>query len=172
MEICLTGKERFFEAPKELAGWANSTHEELNLTEDEAQLLLNYAEGHGYRVGINSAGMFYVWDEDPLEPDKPCDFNYFVEKMCAKNDEWFQMDPLTPEEHEQYSREGDVLYGIWDRCKTTYGYSIKGTKVKDLIEVLKTLPEDYDVCDCGSEAYLYVFPYGDCMSLDTEAYLA
>ena len=51
-----------FTEPEELITWADQFDILLNITREEAELLLNYMEGHDYAIGHNEEGKLYQVD--------------------------------------------------------------------------------------------------------------
>lgn len=51
-----------FTEPEELITWADQFDILLNITREEAELLLNYMEGHDYAIGHNDEGKLYQVD--------------------------------------------------------------------------------------------------------------
>ena len=168
MEIHLNGKDKFFEDAKELVNWTAEHEEGLCLNEAEAKLLLDYAEGSGYRVGSNQFGMLQIESDDSEVSSVPCAFNYFVRLMLHCNEEFYDFDEIPI----GIVNDKEILINILDRCESTTGYSLKGITVKDMIKVLSTLPENYEVYCCGTHCYLYLFPDSESITLDCESYLA
>ena len=56
-------------------------------------------------------------------------------------------------------------------CKVLEGYPIGYPTVKELINILKTLPEDYYVTCCGAENFIYIFPENSYITIDNEDHL-
>ncbi|MBR4138969.1 MAG: multidrug transporter [Lachnospiraceae bacterium] len=57
----------FLTKPEELLGWVADAAPEFQMDQDGARILLNYMEGHDFRVGIDAAGNMVRVDVSEVE---------------------------------------------------------------------------------------------------------
>ena len=73
-----------------------------------------------------------------------------------------------------YTKNAENL-NAWSKRNSTdsmEGYPLGYLSVKELLEILGALPEDYRVSCCGADCYLYVIPGSKSVILDDASYLA
>ena len=56
-------------------------------------------------------------------------------------------------------------------CHDMTGYHIGYPTVKEFIEILSKLPEDFRIACCGEDNYIYLFPKDGHITIDNESYL-
>ncbi len=63
----LLNKINVFLVAEDLAYWINNTHSTISLTNEEAELILNYMDGHGYNLGVENETLVRI-DVDEETP--------------------------------------------------------------------------------------------------------
>lgn len=69
-----------------------------------------------------------------------------------------------------YNEMLNINYSNGD-CHDMTGYHIGCPTVKELIEILRKLPENLRVTCCGAENYIYLFPKDGYITIDSEWWL-
>ncbi len=105
-----------FSEPEELIAWAEAYDKQINLSLEDAALLLNYMEGHDYAIGTDAEGKMYRQDmaeeNGEIEPypiddviDKVYEWNYdLILHAEAKKD-----DPKDFQEYCEFQKKYDSL---------------------------------------------------------------
>jgi len=152
--------------------WVKYEYEDLNLTTEEAGLLLGYVLGHGCGVCLDATDTILLLDIE--DPENGVVAKGFYELLVKVND-WcdeFLDDPDAAEVyHEQVLEDAAVIARIMDKADSLIGVPLGYPTVKELIALLSTLPENYCVTCCGAENYLYVFSKNKSITIDHERYL-
>ena len=169
---CVAESKKYFENAEVFAAWA-AEKENLELTKEEAKLILGYVEGHGYQVCLNENGTLVCEDvEEPEnEPAAHC-IEELIDRVCHWNYEFLLDDTVAGEWRESINRDAAVISEIQERMGARDGYCIGTPTVKELIAILSKLPQDYRVTCCGGQNYLYRFEEGKYITIDCERYLA
>lgn len=168
---CVAESKKYFENAEVFAAWA-AEKENLELTAEEAKLILGYVEGHGYQVCLNENGTLVCEDvEEPEnEPAARC-IEELIDRVCHWNYEFLLDDTITGEWYERVRRDSDVIVNILENYGERRGYYIGKPTVKEMIAILSKLPQDYRVTCCGGENYLYRFEEGKYITIDHEDFL-
>lgn len=145
----------------------------LWMTEQEAEILFGYIEGHGYGVYSDDRGSWFLVDlEEPEnEPEELYDISELIERINQWNYEFLLDDTVTGEWRESVERDANVIGNIYEALGEWRGYYIGTPTVKELIAILSKLPQDYKVTCCGGENYLYRFEKGKYITIDHESFL-
>lgn len=152
--------------------WVNRKYEDLNLTTEEARLLLDYVLGHGCGVCLDTTDTILLLDTD--EPENGViakGFEELIDRISSWNYEFIEDYETVGAFREQVFKNAEVIDSIMDRVGSRCGFPIGTPTVKELIAVLRNLPEDYRVTCCGAENYLYLFSKDKYITIDNENYL-
>ena len=77
---------KFLTKPEELLGWVADAAPEFQMDQDGARILLNYMEGHDFRVGFDAAGnMVRVDVADAQETVEPYSLDDLVDVVSEWN---------------------------------------------------------------------------------------
>ena len=145
---------------------------DMELTEEEAKMLLGYVEGHGHCVSRDECGRIILVDtEEPENGIIATGIKELIERVNTWNYEFLQDDEVTGEYREQFIRDSEMLDSLFDRMSTRYGHPLGIPTVKELIAILSKLPQDYRVTNCGAENFLYMFPQNKYITIDNECCL-
>jgi hypothetical protein len=152
---------------KTFVEWA--TKEDLELTEQEAGMILGYVLGHGYGVCLDATDTIILVDtEEPENGIVAKGIDELIDRINTWNCEFLQDDEVTGEYREQFVKDSEMLDSIFDKMDTRNGYPIGVPTVKELIAILSKLPEDYRVYCCGGENYLYLWSNNKNITIDCE----
>ena len=154
--------------------WAEREHEGLDLTVEEAGLLLGHIMGHGCGVCLNSKDSVLLFDvEDPDNGFIAEGFEELVDQVRSWNYEFVDDPEVVGAAHEQALMDAELIDQIRERVESSVrcGKPLGILTVKELIAELSKLPEDYRVTCCGAESYLYRFNKERYITIDTERYL-
>jgi hypothetical protein len=164
--------KKYFENAEVFAAWA-AEKENLELTAEEAKLILGYVEGHGYQVCLNENGTLVCEDvEEPENESAARCIEELIDRVCHWNYEFLLDDTVAGDWRESINRDAVVIGEIHERMGSRDGYCIGTPTVKELIAILSKLPEDYRVTCCGGKNYLYRFEEGKYITIDCERYLS
>jgi DNA repair protein RadC len=112
-----------FLVAEDLVYWINNTHSTISLTNEEAEMILNYMDGHGYNLGVDEGKLVRI-DVDAEEPTiEPYSINDAIYAVCDWN--------------------ADLISETDDKIKSAYSVE----EVYKLREYKKTLRADEDVLD-------------------------
>jgi hypothetical protein len=79
-------KMHFITEPEELLSWMKEHEEFKKMNSDDAQILLNYFEGHDYRLGTDKNGELYRVDVNSEEEEiVPYDMDEVIDLVCEWN---------------------------------------------------------------------------------------
>lgn len=155
---------------KTFVEWAMK--EDMELTEQEAGLILGYVLGHGYGVCLDATDTIILVDtEEPENGIVAKGIDELIDRINTWNCEFLEDDEVTGEYREQFVKDSEMLDSIFDRLGTRNGYPIGVPTVKELIAILQKLPKDYRVYCCGGENYLYLWANKKSITIDCERYL-
>lgn len=142
----------------------------MELTEQEAGLILGYVLGHGYGVCLDATDTIILVDaEEPENGIVAKGFDELVERVNAWNYEFVQDSEVVGEHREQVLKDMEVIDRLLGDCRK--GLPLGTPTVKELIAILSKLPEDYRVYCCGGESYLYSWANKKSITIDCEWYL-
>ena len=143
---------------------------ELNLTTEEAGLLLGYIVGHGCGVYLDEADTIVVVDiEDPENGIIASGIEELLERVIPWNYEFLQDSEVVGPHREQILKDAEILDRLTDGCHI--GHPLGYPTVKELIAALSNLPEDYRVTCCGAECFVHLFAQDKYITIDSEHYL-
>ena len=143
---------------------------ELNLTAEEAGLLLGYIVGHGCGVYLDEADTIVVVDiEDPENGIIARGFEELLECVSSWNYEFLQDSEVVGSQCEQILKDAEVLERLMEGCHI--GQPLGYPTVKELIAALSNLPEDYRVTCCGAECFIHLFAQKKYITIDSEHHL-
>ena len=139
-----------FAKPEELITWADQFDILLNITREEAELLLNYMEGHDYAIGHNEEGQLYQVDiaEENGEVmelkiddiiDTVCNWNYdliLCTNAIKEETDSFEELVQADEKIKALTADESVLEKLFDR--TFYGKQVseEAKKISDGIAIM------------------------------------
>lgn len=162
-----------FKNAENFAVWANNQDTDLNMSIEEAKIILGYVEGHGYDVRLDEQGMLIRVDlDDPESQTERYSVEELIDCVSQWNYEFIQDNEVTGEWRDNVIKDAEVIDGMLNRMNTRTGYSIGTPTVKALIDVLSKFPEDYVVTCGGAENYLYLFAKDKYITIDCESYLS
>ena len=148
--------------------WAE--HDGLELTEEEAGLLLGYVLGHGCGVCLDATDTIIVMDiEDPENGVIARGFDELLERVSSWNYEFLQDSEVVGSHREQILKDTEMLDRLMD--SSHIGQPLGYPTVKELITALSNLPEDYRVTCCGAECFVHLFAQDKYITIDSEHYL-
>ena len=143
---------------------------ELNLTTEEAGMLLGYILGHGCGVYLDEADTIVVVDiEDPENGIIASGIEELLERVISWNYEFLQDSEVVGSHREQILKDAEILDRLMDGCHI--GHPLGYPTVKELIAALSNLPEDYRVTCCGAECFFHLFAQNKYITIDSEHYL-
>ena len=155
--------------PSEKA-FIDCANRELNLTTEEAGLLLGYIVGHGCGVYLDEADTIVVVDiEDPENGIIASGIEELLERVISWNYEFLQDSKVLGPHREQILKDAEILDRLMDGCHI--GHPLGYPTVKELIAALSNLPEDYRVTCCGAECFFHLFAQNKYITIDSEHYL-
>lgn len=76
-----------FLVAEDLAYWINNTHNTISLTNEEAELILNYMDGHGYNLGVEEGNLVRVNQEEDSPTVEKYNINEAIYAVCDWNAE-------------------------------------------------------------------------------------
>ncbi len=83
----LLHKINVFLVAEDLSYWINNTHSTISLTNKEAELILNYMDGHGYNLGVENGSLVRI-DQTEDEPTaEEYNINEAIYIVCDWNSE-------------------------------------------------------------------------------------
>ena len=142
----------------------------LELSSDEATLLLGYISGHGYGVTLDERGLIVLVDiEDPETGIIARGFEELLERVTSWNYEFLQDSEVVGPHREQILKDAEILDRLMDGCHI--GHPLGYPTVKELIAALSNLPEDYRVTCCGAECFVHLFAQDKYITIDSEHHL-
>ena len=145
----------------------------LELSSDEATLLLGYISGHGYGVTLDERDLIVLVDiEDPETGIIARGFEELLERVTSWNYEFLQDSEVVGSQREQIIMDMEKIARLIDRLDLRHGMPMGVPTVKELIGILSKLPEDYRVYCCGGENYLYLWEKNKSITIDHEYSLA
>lgn len=167
---CVAESKKHFENTEDFAAWAE---EHLGFSTEEAKLILSYVNGHGYDLHLSADNRYLLVDRDEPEnePEELYDILDLMERVNQWNYEFLLDDTITGEWYETVRRDSDVIVNILENFGEQRGYYIGQPTVKEMIDILSKLPQDYRVTCCGGENYLYRFEEGKYITIDHESFL-
>ena len=125
---------------------------ELNLTAEDAGLLLGYIVGHGCGVYLDEADTIVVVDiEDPENGIIASGIEELLERVISWNYEFLQDSEVVGSHREQILKDAEILDRLMDGCHI--GQPLGYPTVKELIAALSNLPEDYMDLEDKSEVF-------------------
>ena len=158
---------------KTFINWVNTENSNINLTPEDAGLLLGYIMGHGCGVGLDATDTIVVVDiEDPENGIIARGFEELLERVSSWNYEFLQDSEVVGSHREQIIMDMEKIARLIDRVDLRHGMAMGVPTVKELIAILSKLPEDYRVYCCGGENYLYIWEKRKSITIDHEYTLA
>ena len=149
--------------------WANNEFDELNLTEMEAGMLLGYILGHGCGVCLDVRDVIVLVDtEEPENGIVARGFDELIERVSTWNYEFIQDTEVVGKYREQIFMDAEMIDNIMERMGYRVGKPIGIPTVKELIAILRKMPEDYRVTCCGTDNFLYLFPQRKAITIDCD----
>lgn len=145
---------QIFAKPEELINWADTYDILLNPSIEDAELLLNYMEGHDYAIGVDSDGKMYRQDiaEEkgeiipyPIDDviDIVCEWNYelILDADAHRND------PMDFSDYNEYQSKYESLKEEEKRLdrlfeKTSYGKELIAVATELADRVISQLGND------------------------------
>ena len=144
----------------------------VELTEEQAKMLLGYIEGHGYGVYLDETGAIILTDtEEPENGIVATGIEELIERVSNWNCEFLQDSEVSGEQREQCIKDMEVLSDLLEMMGTRYGLPLGNPSIKEMIAILSKYPEDYRVTCCGGSNYLYLFAKDKYITIDCERYL-
>ncbi len=110
-----------FLVAEDLAYWVNNTHTTISLTEQEAEKILNYMDGHGYNLGVVDGEMVRI----DVETDPPETVEYSINDAIYAVTDW----------------NAELISEANDRIDAAYSVD----EVYELRQYKKSLREDEEV---------------------------
>ena len=108
---------------KTFVEWAMK--EDMELTEQEAGLILGYVLGHGYGVCLDATDTIILVDtEEPENGIVAKGIDELIDRINTWNCEFLEDDEVTGEYREQFVKDSEMLDSIFDRLGTRNGYPI------------------------------------------------
>ena len=145
----------------------------LELSSDEATLLLGYISGHGYGVTLDERDLIVLVDiEYPENGIIARGIEELLERVSTWNYEFLQDSEVVGSHREQIIMDMKKIARLIDRVDLQRGMAMGVPTVKELIAILSKLPEDYRVYCCGGENYLYIWEKSKSITIDHEYSLA
>ena len=142
----------------------------LELSSDEATLLLGYISGHGYGVTLDERDLIVLVDiEEPENGVIARGFEELLERVSSWNYEFLQDSEVVGPHREQILKDAEILDRLTDGCHI--GHPLGYPTVKELIAALSNLPEDYRVTCCGAECFVHLFTQDKYITIDSEHHL-
>ncbi len=155
---------------KTFINWANREASNLNMTTEEAGLLLGYIQGHGCGVCLDATDTIVVVDiEDPENGIIARGFDELLERVSTWNYEFIQDAEVVGSHREQIIKDAEVLDRLMDGSHI--GQSLGCPTVKELIAALSNLPKDFRVTCCGADCFVHLFAQDKYITIDSEHYL-
>lgn len=155
---------------KTFVEWAMK--EDLELTEQEAGMILGYVLGHGYGVCLDATDTIMLVDtEEPENGIVAKGLDELIERVSSWNCEFLADSEVVGASREQFVKDSEVFDVLLDRMGTRRGLPLGTPTVKEMIAILSKYPEDYRVTCCGADNYLYLFPKDKYITIDNEWYL-
>lgn len=146
--------------------------EDLELTEQEAGMILGYVLGHGYGVCLDATDTIMLVDtEEPENGIVAKGLDELIERVSNWNCEFLADSEVVGEYRGQFVKDSEVFDVLLDRMGTRRGLPLGTPTVKEMIAILSKYPEDYRVTCCGADNYLYLFPKDKYITIDNEWYL-
>ena len=109
---------------KTFVEWAMK--EDMELTEQEAGLILGYVLGHGYGVCLDATDTIILVDtEEPENGIVAKGIDELIDRINTWNCEFLEDDEVTGEYREQFVKDSEMLDSIFDRLGTRNGYPIQ-----------------------------------------------
>ena len=162
----------FFENAEDLIEWVNDHEEGLELSEKEAEILLQCTFESGCSVGKDDMGFLCVVDSSKGNSVKNiCSFSQFVCQISYLNQRAYKNKMNSEEKRNSIRSNQNIIDDIVDRFDTLSGYHLENLTVKDFINILNRFPKNYRIYCCGAESFLYVFPNEESITIDNEKYL-
>lgn len=153
---------------KTFVEWAAS--EGLELTEEEAGLLLGYVLGHGCGVYLDATDTIAVVDtEEPENGIVARGIDELLDRVTIWNYELILDSEVVGAQREQILKDAEDLERLIESVHL--GYPLGTPTVKELIDALSSLPEDYRVTCCGAECFVHLFAQDKYITIDNEHYL-
>ena len=78
---------KVFLVAEDLAYWVNNTYATIELSNDEAELILNYMDGHGYNLGVDEGQLVRIDTEEKSPTAEKYDINTAIYDVCDWNQE-------------------------------------------------------------------------------------
>ena len=145
----------------------------LELSSDEAVLLLGYIVGHGCGVTLDERGLIALVDtKEPENGIIASGIEELLERVSSWNYEFLQDSENVGSYREQIIMDMEKIARLIDRMDLRHGMPMGVPTVKELIAILSKLPEDYRVYCCGGENYLYIWEKRKSITIDHEYTLA
>ena len=162
------GEMKVFKNVEDFVLWENRTRFSMELTTEEATLILAYIKARGY--------ILCAYDQDTLsiknlEESETLDVEELVRRVCNWNYELLLDNTITGEQHKKYLQDAELISNVLDRCGARDGYCIETPTIKEMLTILNKFPEDYRVTCCGGWNYLYLFSESKTITIDCERYL-
>ena len=155
---------------KTFINWVNTENSNINLTPEDAGLLLGYIMGHGCGVGLDATDTIVVVDIEDLENGIIArGFEELLERVSSWNYEFLQDSEVVGSHREQILKDAEILDRLMDGCHI--GQPLGYPTVKELIAALSNLPEDYRVTCCGAECFVHLFAQDKYITIDSEHHL-
>ncbi len=83
----LLHKINVFLVAEDLSYWINNTHSTISLTDKEAELILNYMDGHGYNLGVENENLVRIDVEEETPTAEKYNINEAIYAVCDWNAE-------------------------------------------------------------------------------------
>ena len=146
--------------------------EDLELTEQEAGMILGYVLGHGYGVCLDATDTIMLVDtKEPENGVVAKGLDELIERVSNWNCEFLADSEVVGEYREQFVKDSEVFDVLLDRMGTRRGLPLGTPTVKEMIAILSKYPEDYRVTCCGADNYFYLFAKDKYITIDCERYL-
>ena len=157
---------------KTFAEWVECENRGLELTTEEASVLLEYITMHNCHVCVDATGAIVLVDvDDPESSIIAIGFYELLERVVGWNYALLQDAAVTGLQREQVLKHSEVLENIMDGMGYHGGLPLGIPTVKELIAVLSKMPEDFRVTCCGANCNIHLFPKSKVITIDCEQYL-
>ena len=83
----LLHKINVFLVAEDLSYWINNTHSTISLTDKEAEIILNYMDGHGYNLGVENENLVRIDVEEETPTAEKYNINEAIYAVCDWNAE-------------------------------------------------------------------------------------
>ena len=164
-----TGSD-FCTSAAEFVAWANSEGYYVDLSIEEAETLLGYVTNRGYCICREAANTMLIVDPQKSENNIIAyGGEEVLDYIIQRNYELVHNAKVEGERLQQAKKDMVMMHNLLSDSR--HGVPLGAPTVKELIDILSKLPQDYRVFCCGGENYLYMWPDQKRITIDCEWYL-